>query len=247
MPVTRHIPITVLVIVLHQLGCGLVSSLLIGKTPSVCISIQSAWAEAVPADMGELLSTESTTTPMPDQEMRTSPTGSAPADTSSRPETGGAESGLVDVVHSGISRGLLTSAGWLDSFFADERAIKEENQSYFFAQYNAFFERRTKPSYQPAYGLRLSLPQLQKKTRLVLTAEPPDYNRGDYQSSSATGAQVGENEERNVSAAIHYLQRATERVNFVVRGGARIHNGRLEFFAGPRYRWLVHLKPWDFR
>lgn len=244
MSVKRYIVCTALMIVLHQLGSGLGSLCLAGNSGYVP---RNAWAEEPSPEMQEPLSTEMPTTPAPDPELRTSSTSSAPAETITPTDAVGPKQGLVDILHSGISQGLLGSANWLDSFFADERALKEENQSYFFVQYNAFYESRTDPLFRPEYGLRLALPQLQKRTRLVLSAEPPATTPGDPASTTATGSQVGPTDERNVTAAVHYLYKTTPEESFIIRGGARVHDRSLEFFAGPRYRWLIHLNPWDFR
>jgi hypothetical protein len=39
----------------------------------------------------------------------------------------------------------------------------------------------------------------------------------------------------------------TDRSNFSLRAGVKLHNGKLSILAGPRYRYLVPLDPWALR
>jgi hypothetical protein len=187
-----------------------------------------------------------TETPAPDSEVRTSPTSSAPPETAAKPEDSGTEPGLVDMLHGGISQGLLTTADWLDSFFADERSVKEENRSYIRASYDVFHEDRSPATYKPSFDVRLVLPQLQKKTHLVFSAEPAETVSGAAPVSTA-GAKVAPTEERNVTTAFQYFFRETVKESFTIRTGARFHSGSPVLFIAPRYRSLIPFHVWNFR
>jgi len=163
------------------------------------------------------------------------------------PEERKAAPGFFDVLHGGISRGILTTAEWLDSFFLDERAVKEENHTYVRFRYDVFVEEKSEVSYLPAFDLRLVLPQLRKKTHLVFTSEPAANPSDAPAPPHIAGSQVGPAETRNVTAGIHYFVKTTVEESFVVRTGAVVNLSSPALFLAPRYRLLVPMKPWDFR
>jgi len=170
--------------------------------------------------------------------------------TPAKPQEPQPNQGIVDELHSDISRSLLTTAVWLDSFFVDDRAIKEENRSYLRARYEIFYEDRTSPSYKPTVSLRLVLPQLQKKTHLVFSSES-----NDTLTSSATPASLASErpattptgEERNFMGALDYFYRSTLKESVVIRTGALFSHGSPVLFIAPRYRSLIPFDPWSFR
>jgi hypothetical protein len=169
-----------------------------------------------------------------------------PAKEPSPPEQKAAP-GFIDTLHSGLSRRILSTADWLDSFFLDERSVKEENHTYARFRYDVFAEEKTSVSYRPTFDLRLVLPALQKKTHLVFSSEPAAPLPGAPLAQNTTGAGVGPTEERRAAAAIHYFFKSTADESFVVRVGAALKKFSPALFVAPRYRLLVPLKPWDFR
>jgi len=156
---------------------------------------------------------------------------------------------FVDRLHGEISRGLLTTAVWLDSFFADERAAAEQNQSYMRARYDAIQERRTSAAYAPTVDLRLALPQLEKKAHIVISAEPADTSKSSPApvAAAATSDRIAQPEERNVTTALYYILRSAVRESIIVRTGAMFSHGKPVLFISPRYRKFTPLKAWDFR
>src|SRR5512147_1585158 len=90
----------------------------------------------------------------------------------------------VDMLHSEIVRRLLASAEWMDSFFSDAEYVKEVNRSYVRFRYEVFKEERANVTLRPAVDFRMALPELEKKTHLIFTADPPEAPAG------ATGAPV---------------------------------------------------------
>ena len=155
---------------------------------------------------------------------------------------------FVDRLHGEISQGLLTSAVWLDSFFADERESAELNQSYIRARYDAFQEKRTSVSYTPTVDLRLALPQLEKKAHIVISAEPAQTAATSAPvAAAATSDRIASPEERNVTTALYYFIRSTVEESIIVRTGALFSHGTPVLFISPRYRKFTPLNAWDFR
>jgi len=157
------------------------------------------------------------------------------------------EPGIVDVMQGGISRGFLASAEWLDSFFVDERSVQEENKSYMRLRYDIFKEERADTTHKPAIDVRLVLPQLQKKTRLVLSAEPSRAAANSPGVVSTAGDKTMSSQESNVTTAVHYFFRSTPQESTILRTGAQISHNKPVFFLAPRYRALFAGNPWSFR
>ena len=159
----------------------------------------------------------------------------------------GEETDFMDILHERISYGFLSTATWLDSFFGDERYDVEDNRSRFKFRYIAFREDERRTEYRPEIDFRLALPQLKKKTYLMITGDP---NEDIVMSSSpavAQGSPIAKPEDRNMTAALQYFFRSTERRSYSVMSGAKFHNGRPILFLGPRARYLRHLASWDLR
>ena len=172
---------------------------------------------------------------------------SSPSDTCSSPETTVPEQGFVDILHGEICEGILTTAVWLDSFFEDERVERETNRSYIRVRYDYFQEEKADATYRPTVKVRLALPELEKKAHLVISAEDPETVDDTPAPAGITGNEIGKTEDRNVTSAVHYILRATEEQNFIVRSGAQFSHGSPVLFIGPRYRYFVPFTTWAFR
>jgi hypothetical protein len=152
---------------------------------------------------------------------------------------------FVDELHGGISKGFLTSATWLDSFFGDERYEAEVNRSQFKVRFDAFREGSGGMDYQrPNFDLRLVLPRLRQKTRLIISGDP---NEDLDTTTSQLVAPASQGPARSVTSALQFFPLDTKRSNLSIRAGVKFHNMKLELLLGPRYRYLVHYEIWDVR
>ncbi len=159
-----------------------------------------------------------------------------------------ADEGLVDALHGGISRRFLTSAVWLDSFFGDERHEEEVNRSQFKVRFDAFREGSGGMAYlRPNFDLRLVLPQLRHKTRLVISGDPNEDVDPSSSPQGSPAAKLAKVPEKSVTTALQVVPLETKRSNLSIRAGVKLHSGKLELFLGPRYRYLVQYGPWDVR
>ncbi|MEK6742579.1 MAG: hypothetical protein AABZ15_03165 [Nitrospirota bacterium] len=190
---------------------------------------------------------EERTTPSMSGQPQTGPTATAPSAPAAPPASKRADTGLVDALHGGISQGFLTSATWLDSFFGDERYESEINRSQFKVRFEAFREGGGGMDYRRLnFDLRLVLPQLRHKTRLVISGDPNvDVDTTSHPGTPAT--QLAKGQEKSVTTALQVVPLDTKRSNLSIRAGVKIHSGKLELMLGPRYRYLVHMGPWDAR
>lgn len=154
---------------------------------------------------------------------------------------------IVDTVHGEISRRLLASAEWLDSFFEDKRTLREANQSYLRVRYEFFKEKNTPQDLTPSFSLRLRLPKLQRKTHLVFESESAAEADNAIDLERTTVTEREQAEKRRVSAAINFIPRLTDKESFLIRSGAQLSQGKPVAFIGPRYRSLKPFETWNFR
>jgi hypothetical protein len=244
MPIIKHISTIVILIALHQ--CPV------------------AWAEGEYMSPPTALPQQNGLLPLQDQHSddvtQESPTPlienvrSLPTNTLSKPPASGPESGFADVLHREISRRLLTTAVWLDSFFEDERFTREENRSYIRTRYDVFQEERSGATYRPTFNIRLALPQLEHKTHLIISAESPEPAANvpapagtTGNPAGTTGDRISPTDERNVTTSLHYIIRSNEEESSIVRTGAQFSHGSPVLFIAPRYRHFIPLTTWDFR
>ena len=151
-------------------------------------------------------------------------------------------------MHGGITRGFLTSATWLDSFFGDERHEAEINKSQLKVRFDAFREGGAGMDYRrPNFDLRLVLPQLRHKTRLVISGDPNVDVDSTTAQPGTPGTQLAKGLERSVTSALQFVPLDTKRSNFSIRAGVKFHSGKFELLLGPRYRYLAHYGSWDAR
>ncbi len=169
----------------------------------------------------------------------TAPTGTGEAGQGPEPQTT-----FMDTVHGGISSGLLNTAVWLDSFFGDERHEAELNESRFKVRSAPFFEDGNWSNARPDYELRLVLPQMRRKTRLVISGDMWDEGEGTGEVPPGTTTLP---HERDVNTSLQVVLPSHKRHSTTVRGGARYSSGDFIYYLGPRYRYLLPLGIWTAR
>lgn len=157
---------------------------------------------------------------------------------------------IIDAWHGTLSKGVQSTATWLDSFFGNERYEIEENMTLVKLRYDAFREEDSRWDTNPEIDLRLVLPQMKKKTRLIISGSPSDDFENRLVQPGATGGTDQRHEERKVTTALQYFFQSTDRMNISMRVGAQLKQGSPVLFAGPRYRYFCPGCPgeaWDSR
>ncbi|HTG00681.1 MAG TPA: hypothetical protein VK654_08855 [Nitrospirota bacterium] len=154
--------------------------------------------------------------------------------------------GFMDILHGELSRRLVDTAEWMDSFFADENYIKEKNQSYAVYRNDFFKEERANITYKPAFSMRLAMPEFERKTHLILSAEPRNTETANAPAQTA-GERFGTTDQRSLTTAVHYIFRSTAQENFFVRTGLQFSQFSPVVLLEPRYRVLFPLDPWNLR
>ncbi|HAK61171.1 MAG TPA: hypothetical protein DCO77_12465 [Nitrospiraceae bacterium] len=157
------------------------------------------------------------------------------------------EEGITDTVHGTISRRVLSSARWLDSFFDDERFAAEDNRTRIKVRIDTFLEDEAPAEVKTRTSLQLSLPRLKNRGRLIISGDPDEgTDEPDTPGETITDRVTGD-EARNVTASFLYDLRSTAKRNVRLRAGVRYRDGSPVVFLAPRYRQLFDLGQWDLR
>jgi hypothetical protein len=162
---------------------------------------------------------------------------------------------MADAVHGNITKRIINSATWLDSFFANDRAVLEENRSYVRLRYNFFLEDSSGIAQEPRISARLLLPKLEEKAHLIFSAEPDEpLSGGRAIADDSTSTQVITNtpktivsDKRRYTTALQYFLKSTDEHSLSLRSGLQLSGFQPVVFAGPRYRLLIPVESWNFR
>lgn len=154
---------------------------------------------------------------------------------------------FLDTIQADISKELLQSARWLDSFFYDPRYTAVVNETSAVVRFEGFIEDHARWTFKPKVKLRLRLPQLKYKTRITLAVDANEDNPSKPGQSLLTLPAQDENADRNTSAALGYHIKSSERRDFIFKLGLRYRGGHFVSFIRPYYRRLYHLEGWDLR
>ncbi len=157
------------------------------------------------------------------------------------------ELGFVDTLHGQLSRKLLSTAEWLDSFFADANYVKEKNQSYVRFRYDFFKEKYAPSTFKPAFDLRLALPELERKTHIAFSAAPSETLTGPGTPVLTPAERFGEVEQANFTTALQYFFKTTPKENFIVMSGVQFSKFKPVPLIEPRYRLLFPFPVWKIR
>ncbi len=168
-----------------------------------------------------------------------------PAEEPFEPEVireGPPEPTILDTMQAGITKNILHSATWVDSFFYDPRYAAEENKTRAAVRYEGFIENHAHWTFDTKVKVALVLPYLKNKANLILAGDPDEA----YPSQPGQG-RLTETTNRNTFAALAYQVRSDERRNISAKIGIRYRNGQIVSFLRPHYRLLYHLDGWDLR
>lgn len=138
---------------------------------------------------------------------------------------------------------LAEAAGWIDSFFDDDRALEEENTSRGTLKLLAGYSRNDKFEFKPRIRLRIRLPKLKNKVHLLIRASDDDDElkiTDNIFTPHQGNRDSGKNE---LSLALQYFLKETEKYNISTTGGVSWNYA----YAGLRYRLLHNMNSWQGR
>jgi hypothetical protein len=153
---------------------------------------------------------------------------------------------MVDETHAGMSKQILATANWLDSFFDDARIESECNKTRAKLTFTSFIEEGNLIGFDFKARLKLVLPQLEDRLHLVVSGNPDDEFRFDEELQEIR-EQAETQESRDITAALQYFFKATREKNISLQSGLRLSGIKPVTFIGPRYRQTIDFDPWALR
>jgi hypothetical protein len=154
---------------------------------------------------------------------------------------------FLDTLQAGITKNILQSSQWLDSFFYDPRYAAEENETRAVVRYESFIENHAHWTFKTKVKFVLILPQLKNKVNIIVAGDPDEDSPSKPGQGLLTSPTPVGNTDRDTTAALGYLFRSDERRNISAKVGIRYRNGHIVSFIRPHYRRLYHLEGWDLR
>jgi hypothetical protein len=154
----------------------------------------------------------------------------------------------IDEGHEQISRRVLASAQWIDSFFASERLDAEAQETRLRLGFSLFAEDSEGVEFDLATGFHLSLPFASERLQLVFSGDPEDNIGSDTVARQELRRRLREQREQTISVGLRYQWRHRLLSNASLRGGVRVRDGSLVLLLEPRYRQDIPFgDSWLFR
>jgi hypothetical protein len=159
------------------------------------------------------------------------------------------QEGTSDWAHAKVSKGILTTARWLDSFFYDERFVQEENKTRIKLRLSSFWEEGQEVAYDLGTGIYLAMPGFEDRLALVVSGAEEEDDVIGYRA----GGTVPDNktiqgpQKEDVKLGLRYFIQSAQKRNISAILDFRIRNDTLVFVPALRWRESFPLDSWGLR
>lgn len=153
---------------------------------------------------------------------------------------------MADDLQKRLSAGVAGTAAWLDSFFADDNFEAEANTTSLRLGLGTFSERGEGTDFRTRSRLRLSLPRLENRLRIVISGASDDFDTTDSDWEDVEQSVRGIDDD-SLQAGLTYFFRQDGRRNVSLGGGLRFRSGKPGVYVRPRYRHVWNFTTWDLR
>jgi hypothetical protein len=157
------------------------------------------------------------------------------------------EEGSIDRAYEKMTDTVLGTADWIDSFFYDERIEAEEKKTHLRLTASSFTEEGEGTDFDTNTRLRVVLPALKKRLRLVVSGDPDDDIDIDNTAEDDARERLEATDEENGTLAFWYFFKDSARRHVSLQGGVRFPGGSPVVFVGPRFRRTKPLAAWTLR
>lgn len=145
-----------------------------------------------------------------------------------------------DVVSTQVTR----FANWLDSFFGDDRVYQESQSSHIKLNLLHIREEGSEPLYDANLQGKLTLPNTQKRFKLIIETDAEENQIADESQTKTTIKQAVESQDQ--SLGLRYIQKSTQWFRAHTDIGIRFRSG-FDTFARFRMRGLYPMGDWALR
>ncbi|WP_339137237.1 MAG: hypothetical protein WGN25_04390 [Candidatus Electrothrix sp. GW3-4] len=129
----------------------------------------------------------------------------------------------LDRTHALVTKGLLTSAHWLDSFFGDEDYLDEEERTRIRLRLKSTAEEGKAVQLKTYFRMRLSMPKLNERMHFLLDTHSAEEFTDEASSSHELDELMADKEERNLSAQLRYYAARMDDLNLRFSSGLSFH------------------------
>jgi hypothetical protein len=151
----------------------------------------------------------------------------------------------MDKTQERISRGVTSTAYWIDSFFKDETYQVEENTTHLWLRMDAFQESGESTDFNFIPKLKLVLPYAEKRIHLEIVSSADEDLEFSDERPPLQNRQFTQLRKQPTSATLRYFIKTRDTLNLSLAGGAFMDDGKAHFFAGPRSRISFKFDPFE--
>ncbi|KAF0221709.1 MAG: hypothetical protein FD174_40 [Geobacteraceae bacterium] len=153
---------------------------------------------------------------------------------------------VIDETHARISHGLLATAEWFDSFFADERVVSECQRSHLKLGLSALIKEREDVKYDARLNFRLEMPVLKNRVNFLLAG---DEEENEFQPAplQEVRQQFLDANRESFFASLRYFFESTLDRSISLQVGIRFPRFVPTPFLEPRYRQNFAFSEWLLR
>lgn len=145
----------------------------------------------------------------------------------------------LDKHRDAASQSVVKFANWVDNFFGDDRAFDESQKSFLKVNFLQINEEGYQPRFEANLQGKLTLPNTQKRLKLLILSEPEDGASDDNTAVEAIEAQ-------EQTIGLRYIQYTSDWLTANTDAGVRLNSG-LDAFVRFRVRGLYNLGSWNLR
>jgi hypothetical protein len=151
----------------------------------------------------------------------------------------------VDKTQEQISRSVISTALWFDSFFQDETSEVEINTTQLRIRMDVFQESEERTEFNFTPRLRLVLPFLQRKFHFeIMGSADEDLNLTEERETLGI-RQTSPSRRSPTSGTLRYFIETRDRFNLSLAAGAFTDNNKPHFHFGPRARTSFDCWWWE--
>lgn len=145
----------------------------------------------------------------------------------------------LDQTQDNLSQWLVQKATWFDSFFDDQSYTDEINETTAKIYFNLGYSQEDDLEIEPRIRVRLRLPHLENRAKLVLTFSEDD----DIENNDSYSLDSLDTDNNRLSASFFYFLKEKTTDNFALTSG-----GSWDYlYAGIRYRYAEEFGRWKAR
>lgn len=151
----------------------------------------------------------------------------------------------LDRLHDAASSQVTRFANWLDSFFGDDRVYQESQNSHIKLNILYIREEGSRPLYDANLQGKLTLPNTQKRFKLIIESDVGAEDKITGKSPPQTTVQDAV-ESQEQSVGLRYISKTSKWLHAHTDAGIRFRSG-FDTFARFRLRALYPVGDWAFR